>query len=186
MTPGIKVTFPREEPIVSDDGTLHRTDTWTQEGEVVAVRPDGRIEVTWDDRHWGPAVGTFAADEITPVLTTEEKLAKMWANAKAPDPEPEPEPAASAWPAGTRVRVAAMDPDWGYAGAGHPVIGSEGTISPHLCPVGKSSVAFRGDDNGDLHFTDGCGNTGRYIGLRDPDEEPITLFFPDECLEVVP
>ena len=92
----------------------------------------------------------------------------------------------SAWPVGTVVRVTALDPNWGYAGAGHPVIGSEGVISHHLCPVGKSSVAFRGDDNGDLHFTDGCGNSGRYIGLRDPDEEPITLFFPDECLEVVP
>lgn len=77
MTPGTKVTFPRSEPIVSNDGTLYRTDTWTQEGEVVEVRPDGRIQVAWDDRHWGAAVGTFAPGEIAPVLTVEEKLAEM-------------------------------------------------------------------------------------------------------------
>jgi len=88
-------------------------------------------------------------------------------------------------PVGTRVRVRALDPNWQYAGAGHPIIGSEGVVSKHDCPEGKSSVAFRGDDNGDLHFSDGCGNLGRYIGLRDADEEPITLFIPDECLEVL-
>lgn len=64
MNLGTKVTFPRSEPIVDDEGTLHRTDTWTQEGEVIRIHPDGRIGVSWDDRHWGPSRGTFAPHEV--------------------------------------------------------------------------------------------------------------------------
>lgn len=66
MTP-TRVSFPRTEPVVDDDGLLERTDTWTQEGEVVGVRPDDRIEVVWDDPHWGPTRVVFAPDEVESV-----------------------------------------------------------------------------------------------------------------------
>lgn len=119
-------------------------------------------------------------------MSTDEILARLWAEAEAPEPEPEPPFGDSAWPEGTPVRVTGIDPNWGYACAGHPVIGSLGVISRHLCPEGKSSVSFHGDEDGNLSVQDSRGNVSEYTGLRDEDDDPITLFLPDDCLEVVP
>jgi len=65
MRPGDFVRFPRREPVVDGEGLLYRMDEWTQVGEVRGIRPDLRVDVIWDDPHWGAATGTFTPDELT-------------------------------------------------------------------------------------------------------------------------
>jgi len=114
---------------------------------------------------------------------TRAKLKKMWeerVEKKQREWEPPPVTPSTIGPVGTRVRVTSIDPDWNYAGCGHAALGSEGVISDHLCPEGKSSVAFPWDDQGRMYLTDGS-----YFSECEEDPDPITLFLPDECLEVV-
>ena len=41
-----RVQFERTETIV--DGPLVRVESWTQQGDVLEVRPDGRVRVDWE------------------------------------------------------------------------------------------------------------------------------------------
>ena len=108
-------------------------------------------------------------------MTPQEQLDALWKSVK-PAPSKDERPLffgpSKLAPPGTRVTVKTLDPEWGYAGCGHPVVGSRGVISKkHLAPVGKTAVYFR------LSF-----KAVRRNG--DPDQYwgNYTLFFPDECL----
>lgn len=107
----------------------------------------------------------------------EQEMARLWKEAKAaPAPierDPPTGPSMLGKP-GTKVRVSALDPAWGYAACGHPVIGSKGTISrQHQAPVGKTAVLFRYGFNAIRRN----GDADRYSGS-------YTLFLPDTCLEI--
>lgn len=43
-----------------------------------------------------------------------------------------------------KVKINALDPEWGYGACGHPIVGTKGTISnKHKAPEGKVAVLFR-------------------------------------------
>lgn len=89
------------------------------------------------------------------------------------------EPGDLTFPLGTELRVTAVAPNWNYACAGYPVIGSVGTVvSDPRIPTGRTCVQFTGtpDEPGVLHLTDG----NKYTGL---DERHSLMFIPDNCLE---
>lgn len=62
---GDRVSFRREEPINHSDGSLYRWDRWTQEGMVKGILSNGRLEVSFDDAHWGASITTLSVEEAT-------------------------------------------------------------------------------------------------------------------------
>jgi len=62
-----RVQFERTETIV--DGPLVRVESWTEQGDVLEVRPDGRVRVEWEDPHWGATVCVFHPEEVQPLRT---------------------------------------------------------------------------------------------------------------------
>jgi hypothetical protein len=107
---------------------------------------------------------------------TKAYIKAIWDEAVAAQPAPRIETPSEIAPVGTLVRVASIDPDWNYASCGHPVIGSIGIVSDHLCPEGKSSLTFGEGVDKKMHLTSGS--------YYDVEDDPITVFLPDTCLQV--
>jgi len=106
-------------------------------------------------------------------METFEEMVERLASKPAPKPERPPVFGPSTLGApGTPVHVTSLDPDWGYASCGHPVIGSKGTISrKHEAPEGKTAVQFRYGFKAVRRNGDADAYSGSY-----------TLFLPNGCL----
>ena len=80
---------------------------------------------------------------------------------------------------GKRVEITGIVPDWNYAVAGHPALGSIGTLKEYDSPEGKELVVFKGDAAGKLFLTDDtC-----YTELDDDDDDGIALFIDVDCFK---
>lgn len=75
--------------------------------------------------------------------------------------------------------VISIDPDWLFACAGHPTVGSVGAISDqHQAPLEKTAVVFTRS----LEATSKEGHLSSYSGL---DDNLMTLYMLNSTLEIV-
>lgn len=115
---------------------------------------------------------------------TKARLKALWAEVMSqPEPEPEPvnpTPIPPGFKKGQRVKVSAEDPDWPHHCAGHPALGTLGTVVFEAStPIGKVCIKFTGT-RGRLPLIGGdC-----YTDVTKAN--PIRLYLPIDCVEVVP
>ena len=77
------------------------------------------------------------------------------------------------------IRVISVDPNWQYAGVGHPAIGSVGVLSErHEAPAGKLAVEFHGGADGRLYTTE----PGSFYTVS--AEDPVTLYLLASTVEL--